>query len=131
MNDTRLSEPPNEREHVLARKALARRYVWEVEAITQDIINKMEMEVLNVDSIASYLANLLQSHPRTQVEDRAAETIMVSQSRYAMKRALTVTKVLEPPSNEEWLPLEAYYAMGQDVLTALETQQIHVKPQEE
>lgn len=131
MNDISTQiEGMDSREHVLARQCLQRRYVWEVDAITQDIINKLEMEVLTVPSIASYLSNLLMTHPRSKSEERAAETLMVSAGR--TEDVSNALDVLDKWPTEEVVDPAlcqlAYYAMGQDVINALEKHQVHVKP---
>jgi len=60
-----------------ARAVLRKRYEWEVKALTQDVLNKVEMEILgDAASVHSYISNLLQSHPRVKNRLRSAETLM-------------------------------------------------------
>jgi hypothetical protein len=111
-----------------ARITLRRRYAWEVGAVTQDIMNKVEMGVLNISSISSYLSNLLMSHPRTKVPERSSETLMCSDFREAFPtgeepRAFTLSYgCLDAWNLTESTPslrMMAYYAMGADVFESL------------
>ncbi len=135
MNDMRTSDPPplqkeqkETREHVLARLALARRYQWELGAITQDILSKLDMEVLTAASIPSYLSNLLMSHPRVKLDERAAETLMFSSGR--TEDVSEAINMLDDWPKEEVvnpaLRQLAYYAMGHDIIIALIKQGVHI-----
>lgn len=127
MND---SAEVQKKEHVLAREVLKRRYDWELEAIAQDIINKLEMEVLTFPSIGSYLSNLLMSHPRTNSRDRAAETLMVSPGKKPSESgSLSILDPWKRPADEEEHPsLQqlAYWNMADDIINALARQGVHI-----
>lgn len=114
--------------HVTARRILSDRYIWEIEAITQDVINKMEMEVLTPPSIASYLSNLLMSHPRVKLDELAAETLMFSSGR--TEDVTEAINILDDWPKEEVvnpaLRQLAYYAMGHDIIVALLKQGVHI-----
>lgn len=105
-----------EPEHTAARLVLTQRYKWELEAITQDIINKLEMEIINTAGISSYLSNLLKSHPRTRSVSLACETLSV-----ALQHDAATDVAVELV--EEWegddLCGRAYYRMSQDVFNEL------------
>lgn len=105
-----------------AREKLKKRYRWEIEAITQDIMNKLEMEVLTIESIASYLANLLMTHPRTKADERACETLMMSPCRSVSSSGGDYTGDMKPWEDAPGFHSMAYYAMGEDVLVALREQ---------
>ena len=121
-------EPKETREHILARHALKRRYEWELEAIAQDIMSKLEMEVLTVPSIGSYLSNLLMSHPRTKLDERAAETLMFSSGRTEdvtgaenLLDSWPVEEVVSPALRQL-----AYLGMGRDIIITLAKQGVRI-----
>jgi hypothetical protein len=95
-----------------ARKVLADRYGWEIDAIAQDVLNKGEMAILTTrEAIIEYLSNLLVSHPRTRESDLAAETLLASHNR-SLQTAPTLLLAWE---GEQGLQERAYCVMGVDI----------------
>ena len=120
-------------EVVKARDVLGKRYDWEVKALAQDIVNKIEMEILNdPTSIRSYISNLLQSHPRVKDVGRSAETLMVSKWREAGEDRGDIKEWLEAiDGNYHELQMMAYIAMGTDLYEILHTHGVSLGGTEE
>jgi hypothetical protein len=115
-----VADMTKEPEWEAARRVLRKRYEWEIDAIAQDIYNKLDMGILKMATIKSYLSNLLQSHPRVRELSLAAETHMVSRFG-SPNRDDEVPSYLDYENVEKspWMLYTAYCVMGVDVAAKL------------
>ena len=108
-------------EHVKARQVLGVRYKWEIEALAQDVVNKLEMGILLSHGIVgSYLSNLIKTHPRTKSRSLAAETIMASGDSIWEPAGNELGIEDFPGTEDNGIQEQAYYTMVADILTELE-----------
>lgn len=103
--------PPNN--IVAAVATLDDRYFWEVDAISEDIVNKVHMGILTSrKAISAYLADLLKMHPRVKTPRMALVTLISSkQDLSAGPRYLDCQGA---PEFSQYC-IDAYVAMTMDV----------------